>query len=472
MSYIPTKEDFDEPIKKTGGYIPSMEDFEEEKPNKSLMERLKDIGGAVLHGTERAAQVPMNIGSALAQHGLNLAEDVGNIPNLLSGGYIPKLAGHIEAPMQNPEAPESQITENLLKGGEYAAPVAGLAHLGMAGAQQIPALAKLGERIGSSAVDEGKNLIQNLLGNTKIDKAHQPVLDELRKNYSSTVKNSNENYGLLKKLAKERGYYGQSSLERAMGQKNAKSIEAQSSLNDIDKLPIKDDPLEDFVKKFKEMPSFENAHNMQSRLGSEGRYLLTSPDKIQKSLGAKYLNIRKDFVNDILDSFKKNKDSDLAQGYRNATSWHKQNVVPYEKNRSINQVVTKRDLEEVNPENIHNTLTKDDESVKRVVQDLSPQSKNLMIAKKLSPAIEQSETQGMNVDPQKLMQQLSKINTGKFNKLLSPENRDLIRNLEEQLQFDRKYKEPAKKGLKYAGGLGLGAAGLGGLYGLKKEAFG
>lgn len=471
MSYIPTKEDFDEPIQKTGGYIPSMEDFEEKKPPKSFMEHLKDIGSSVLHGTERAAEVPMNIGSALAQHGFNLAGDIANIPNLLSGGYIPK-AGYIQAGMQNPEAPESQITENLLKGGEYAAPVAGLAHLGMAGASKIPALANLGERLSTSGAEEGKNLIQNLLGNTKISEAHQPLIGELRTDYDAILKNDNGNYGLLKKLSKERGYAGQSKLSSALGEKKYKSINAQSTLNDINNLTVHDVPLKGLIKAFKDHPSFENAHNLQSRLGSEGQYLRTSQDSIQKSLGGQYLNTRKDLVNDILESFKKNKDNDLAQGYRNATSWHKQNVVPYQKNRTISQVVTKRDLDEVNPENIHNVLAKDDESVKRVVQNLSPQAKNLMIAKKLSPAIEQTETKGMNVNTKKLMEQLSKINTGKFNKFLSPENRNLIRNLEEQLQFDKRYKTPAKKLAKYGGLSGLGAAGVGGLYGLKKEIFG
>jgi len=442
----------------------------ESKP-PSFGERLKNFGSNVLHGTGRLAQIPQNIGSALAQHLEDLGESTANIPNLLSGGRIPALQ-HYEVPMHNPDAPESQITEGLLTGAEYASGAGGLAKLGLAGAKKIPAAANLIERLGASGADNGKNLIKNLLNGNPIDETPEAMSGALRSNYKNNLTKSNEKYGLAKKLAQERGYTGHGGLEKALGMPGPKSINAESSLDKISKLDMKDDNLEKLIKQFKEKPSFNAAHELQSRLGTEGTYFRSSSDSLQKRIGSNYLDARKSLIDDIHKTFEKNNDTDLSKLYKDATYNHKENVIPYQKNRTINQIVTKRDLDEVNPENIHNILAKNDEAVKRVVKDLSPESKNLMIAKELSPSIKQSEIHGMSVDTNKLLEQISKIKNGKFNKILSPDNRNLIKNLEKQLQFEQKYKEPLKNLAKYGGATALGIGGLGGLYGLKKEIFG
>jgi len=475
MAYLPTLEQYDKDIEKEKtGYIPTLEEHDAPLPQKSLMEKLKDIGSSVLHGTERAAKIPINIGSAAAQYGVDTGEWLANLPNFLSGGRIPKFGAHFDVPLYNPEAIEGRYTPAALTGislGSSLAALPGLGRFALAGVNKIPGVASAIEKYGVSSAEKGKDFIRNLLNGNRVDEAHKSILGELRSNYKSNLQNSNEEYGLIKKIANDRDYHGQSKLSRALGERNGKSIDATSTLQDIDKLESNDKTLNDLVNKFKEKPSFDLAHRLQSRLGSEGSYLRTSSDSVQRQLGGKYLDARRDLISDIQKSFSKNKDTDLGDLYKKATSNFKENVVPYQKNRTINQVVTKRDLDEVNPENIHNTLAKDDEAVQKIVGDLSNNTKDLILAKKLAPVINQTERSGLQVDPKKLLDKLSEVKSGKFNKFLSPENRNLIRDLEDRLEFERKYIGPVKKGMKYAGLTGLGAAGLGGVYKAKKEIF-
>lgn len=482
MAYTPTLEDFDEPIKKTGGYTPTLEDFEG-RP-ESLGDKLKkefpskssqDVLNEQLGGASNIGKVAGNIVGSLAQHGLNLAEGTANIPNLLSLGYIPKFAAHQQIPLYNPEAPESQLTENLLTGGELGLGAAGLAKAGLAGlgaASKIPAVSRLLEKVGSSSGEEATNLVNRLLNGNKVSEAHKPIIDEIRTNYNTNLENSNKNYDLIEKLAKNKGYTGEGKLSRALTGGKSKSINAQSTLDDIKNLEVNDNTLKELINGFDENNSYELAHKLQSRLGSEGYNLLGSADKVKRSLGYDYLKLRRDLVGDINKSFKENKDTDLAEYYKRATANHKETVVPYQKNSTINKLVTKRDLDEVNPENIHNTLSKDATSVRKVVNELSPESKDLILAKKLTPAIEQTERQGMQVNPKELLKQISDVKNGKFNKFLTPEHREMIRNLEDQLEFERKYINPTKTGLKWGTGIGASALGLGALKKGYNEIFG
>src|ERR1043166_4629867 len=465
MAYTPSKEDFEEISKNKGGYIPSLEDFEE-KPKQP--KSLKEFADEQLSAAEKIPTALTDIGSSAAQHLYNTAEGIANLPNLLSRGRIPKVAEGFTVPLYHPDSPASQLTENLLTGAEYAPLGAGL----LSAAKEIPAVARLGEKLSApSSIEKGTDLINNLLGGSDISEAHRPILAELRNNYSENVANSNKLYGNVKKLANEEGYSGQDKLSKALGVKSGKSINAESALDKIEKLDVRDNALKNLIEKFKDKPSFDNAHNLQSKLGSEGQYLKTSSDGLQRSLGNEYLDTRRHLIEDIMKSFDKNKDYDLANAYKKATANHKQTVIPYQIGRTINQIVRKKDIDEVNPENIHNVLSKDNKAVEKVVNELSPESKNLILAKKLTPAIEQTETSGMHINPKKLLEQISDIKNSRFNKFLTPEHRNASRDLENKIKFEQRYVEPSKEILRKYGPLGATALGLGGAYKVGKDYF-
>lgn len=340
------------------------------------------------------------------------------------------------------------LGRGLVKGAKYL------------GEKLSPSFAKF---TGKEAAGKAENVIENLLGENKLSEYHKPILSKVRENYTKNLKSGSKEYEAIKELAKNEGYKGQSQLSRALGEKNAKSIN-DSILNKLDDLNIeKKSSLGQALENFRRQPSFNAAHELQSELGKEGASKIKSLDSAEASLGRSLMDARKGLISDIEKTFKSNKDMDLLNRYKKATQhWYK-NVRPYLENNTIKNIVTKKGIQEINPTNLDTLLSKADESVEHVLSKLPQEYKDLILAKKLSPAINESGLHGRQVNPQALVKKFNQLKNTPYEKFITPEHTNAITDLEKSLKFSGKYGPIAKNvGTKAAVGTlsGLGISKL------------
>jgi hypothetical protein len=113
-------------------------------------------------------------------------------------------------------------------------------------------------------------------------------------------------------------------------------------------------------------------------------------------------------------------------------------------NNTIKNIVTKKGIQEINPTNLDTLLSKADESVEHVLSELPQEYKNLILAKKLSPAIEESGLYGRQIDPTKLVKKFNSLKNTPYKKFITPEHSNAITDLEKILRFSDRYSGIAK----------------------------
>lgn len=415
---------------------------------------------------QRLSQIPKNLLTSLAQEGLNIPQDIMEIPSFLTRGIIknPMEQGY-EIPGLGPnpfagkaqipgyegikETPEAYIASAL----PYLLPAYGGAKLGLKAAKSASTFLS-----GKKPVKTAEEFIKSLTGNHKISEIHEGINKELANNFSKVKEKESSLWKEAENIANKEKYHGEpAGLSKALGAKSEfKSIEAPKALDKIEELDVHDKELKNRISAFKEKPSFKNAHDLQSRLGQQSSDLYRSSDSTDRSLAHQYTNARKTLIDEMKSTFKKHGDDDLVNAIEKASNFTKNNVVPYTKNRTINSIVTKKGLEEVQPENIHTILSKGDKSIKRIIEDLSPKAKNLILAKHLKSAVAHSEKGGQTVNIEKLSSALNKVKNSSAEKFLTPEHREIIKKIEKQSGVAPKI----VTGAKAAGGIALGALGL------------
>jgi hypothetical protein len=206
-----------------------------------------------------------------------------NIPNAARQEIqgVPQFVSHGE--LNNPAI--NEFVEKSLGGLGFEGPaLAGIAKRGATalGEKLSPVLGKF---TGKEAAERSGNIINDLLGKHNLSEYHEPILGKVRQNYASNVEAGSKEYNAIKELANREGYKGQSQLSRALGEKNAKSIN-DSVLHKLEKLDIdKGSSLSEAVENFKRNPSFKAAHELQSELGKEGASKIKSLDSGDASLG-------------------------------------------------------------------------------------------------------------------------------------------------------------------------------------------
>lgn len=384
-----------------------------------------------------------------------------------------------QVPTPSPQA--SQALSLAANVGLAAPGLEAIPELGALGGAGIKAaLSKFSDITGRSANKKANDFIQNLLGENSFSNSHLPVLNEIRNNYSAAQNASNSQYSNILKQAADQGYTGTKQfpgISVATGEKTIVPNNFQNEVTGIDLAPYSKDIqklLKPFSEKINNNMSFKDAHELQSELGTQGAKLRTSADGSDRYLGGELLGLRDTLKNDITGSLLANNDTGLAQQYQEASNFFKNNVAPYRENSTIRNVVLKKGSQEVNPATIGNVLKKDDGSILPIVNQLSPESKNLLLANQLKTATQELPGKGSQLerqtDAEKLINAYGKLDNKGFSDLRTPEANQVIASL----LRDVSRKSIADK-LKTFGGYGLaaatGALGVGGAYHFGKELF-
>lgn len=474
------------------------------EPQKSLKQRLKDIGSSAIHGGERLLQGGSNIGSSLAQHIFNLGEGTANIPNMLSGGYIPKFSGHFEVPQQNPSSPESQITENLLKGAEYGLGASGLAELGMAGAKKIPGVSNAVERLfkgnalqkansdifnhlnsssnrlsslendinqtkstaddflkqskfhadtnknlTNQSLDNSKNIIEKLLHGQELGREYSPIVNEVKNIHKTQLGDYRKEMDLFKEAASKNWFLkGEDPSSFSLLGKSPNDVNrikeagkiTDSILSEAKSLPRKPAKLKGAIDKFKQNPSFDNVHELQSILGESGSSLASSLIGSEKNLGGQYLSSRnsiKDLIKTALDK----SDPALGKKYSEMSDRYLENIVPFKTNVSLNKLLTKRGAQELGGENISKILSGEDAASSNVFNRLSDKSKDLLLAQRLGSVIKKFPGKDLEVDPNKLINELKKLPKERADKFLTESSAKDFSNLKDNVDLASSHKD-------------------------------
>lgn len=199
-----------------------------------------------------------------------------------------------------------------------------------------------------------------------------------------------------------------------------------SAYNTLDKNIIADylPDLKKLHAKYKETPTLQNAHDLQSDLGVEIRELEVQRKKgalsqLDKGKLQNYVAAQKAIQKDI-NTFLESENPTLAKQYQKASEHFRENVAPYRANPQIAEIISKKGA---NPKNITNIFKSPDLNIQKIAEDLGRKGHNKIIFSeigKLAP----------NLNAKNLANALSKLETKNLGSYVSPE----IDALKEQLE--------------------------------------
>lgn len=346
------------------------------------------------------------------------------------------------------------LARGLATGTELATPAIDLAKLGTLGSKK--ALQAIQGKLGLAAKEKSKDFMNDLLQGNSVSKSTEPVVNEVRNKYNLAKNDFENRYNNIKSQASSVGYSPtvQKQFPGISVANNEKSIEANSFNNSLDKIDLSkhSDEIKKSIDNFRKNPSFEQAHDLQSELGSEGDKLKTSKEGKDRKLGGELLNLRTNLKNDISDTLSKNGDVDLLNKYNAVGQDYKKIVAPYLSNATLRNIVLKKGLSQVNPKTIGNLLSKNDTATSAIRNDLSDQSKHLLLGSTLKSALEELPKKGIfqrEVDPKNLIKAYGQLDNKGLAYLRTPESKMKIESIMQDLSRQNK--------LKWAAGLGIPA---------------
>lgn len=410
-----------------------------------MFQGLKDTGGQVLDLASAAQPMPQ-----LAQAGYQNAIDP----------Y--KLAGVQEQSINTPAGIEQAI-------GQYGPMVAGIGKLGLdlgkLGAGKIAdKLAKLKEPPASTADEATKEVLQNLgQGAENKEQAAKKLADMMREGHSQNADQSQPFFKHTFQQAGEEKLY-----EHVDPLISTALDKAKSMLNRLEHLNVGG-----LYEKFKKSPTIENAHNLQSELGSAVRELEEKTGKTADELYqlAGLRDVRNTLKTDIIDSLKRHdlkSNDNLAPTYQRGIDLHRENVEPYRstsKLREITQggVETPKNIENIfnTPTNVINPRTGEVSTgaIHKILQDLPEEAKDLVLFNKIGAMRHEGNSKA-------LVKALEKARNEGYSHYFTPRVNESIKDLLEKTKHDELMEAMHKVGLeklankkKIAEWIGAGVAG-------------
>jgi hypothetical protein len=146
-----------------------------------------------------------------------------------------------------------------------------------------------------------------------------------------------------------------------------------------------DPDLQDLHNKFIQNPTFDNAHILQSQLGSAERQIgkNTNPSVYDSGVQKQYIRARGALRSDM-SSFLDSSNPGMANQYNAAASNWEQNVVPYLENPQIAKIA-QGDI--TNPDNISTIFGSPENNTKKVVSDLGQSGINQILYSQLGQQV-------------------------------------------------------------------------------------
>lgn len=246
-----------------------------------------------------------------------------------------------------------------------------------------------------------EGIMQSLSGGKSLEDNSKDLADAIKNAYTSRIKEGTELYSPVFSKLGENNIYEEVS-------------PFSSSYQNLDKNIVKnfkyDSDLKDLHQKFIENPTLQNAHNLQSQLGSSIR------DSSKGNLSIADKNIVKGYqkaqssLKDDISSFLKNSDPEMAEQYETATQNWRENVIPYVENKKISGIA-KGDI--TNPRAITNIFKNPEEDINKVVEDLGDDAKRKILYSEVGKV--------SDITPERLQKAFADLDKKGLGSYLTPE---------------------------------------------------
>jgi hypothetical protein len=287
-----------------------------------------------------------------------------------------------------------------------------------------------------SASSKAEQLLSDLGEGKSVEENSKAVAQKIRSAYEKAKAEGQQLYKKVFDLA------GNEKINENLGPFNSK-------YETLDKDIFKDydRKLTKLHNDYVENPNLQNAHELQSQLGSAIRKLdktdakgsLTQADR---NIMQGYKEAKDSIQNDI-NNYLANKNPILAEKYNDASNNWLENVVPYISNPKISQIAKGRTT---NPGILKTIFKNPEPNIQKIVSDIGESgNKNILY-----------DTLGKipNLTPESLINGVNKLDANGLESYMTPN----IQNQINELQKTIKNRENVSKVL---GALGLGAAGAG-----------
>jgi hypothetical protein len=154
--------------------------------------------------------------------------------------------------------------------------------------------------------------------------------------------------------------------------------------------------IKDLHDNFIANPTFQNAHNLQSELGSYSRQLQSPimPPTPATIGNVKAINNARGALKADINNFLANKSPELAKEYSDAADDFMNNVVPYRTNPAIYKMAT-GETTNLQPSTLGNIFKAPDEDLQKVFGDLPEDTANKILYTKLGQTVPNKSAQGL-----------------------------------------------------------------------------
>lgn len=352
-------------------------------------------------------------------------------------------------------------------GQALSANVLGVAPQIIGGADAAYDLGKTGlNLINSKNLDNvASNIYQNLSQNLSPKDLNKTNVQNIVNNYNDMSDQIGAAYTKLKADAANMGYAtsgskGLPGIEE--GTATGKFIIPENSVNTIiDKNPSDinqgllqnvSGSLKNMIARYQSSPTFNNAHDLQSMLGSEAANLKSGLNSgiPQMDTANALTNARNSLKQDITNTFNRNGDQYLAQKYQSLSDLYKNNLAPYQNVPQIWSAIKGKPY----TGNISNVLSNDDDAgnIAAIRNHLmqNPNQQQTLLAQALGKVGTKNANGEFQVNNEKLLNNYNNL-PDSLQQFASPQTDNLFNQLENS-------KALRSKLLKY----GAGAATVGG----------
>jgi len=439
-------EDNEKSFWEQGGSQPSPMGFSEKLP-RNVAAGAGQFGHSLLNAPHTLASlVSQNLAEKIPQYrpGFDYSEAVG-VPGTEGDKFIQALTRL---------APSALVPGLPLGGGAVAAALGRIGSQGlyglatgeekpienaatMAAGQGIAEALPLPFKFGGAVADairpqkQMANLLEQLGGGQTIGENSRIIADKIKENYKNSKQLGEKLYGSVfdraRNLGMETGELGRKS---AHGKLESRPEISPETVHSFER------HLGELYKTYEREPSLDNAHKLQSSLGTEIRHMQQLSKRGNFSLAdRKVLNEYKhaqksikDYISDHLKAIDEKaglpQDQGLLEEYKGATKHWRENVIPYQSNQNLFKIAEGRIK---NPRNIGNIFKNPESWTERVVQDLGPEGMDKILYSQLGKF-------GPTKSPESLSSAFEKLSEQGFEDYITPKLLNEIDTLNKRIK--------------------------------------
>lgn len=294
-----------------------------------------------------------------------------------------------------------------------------------------------------------KEILDNLSGGQSLGDATQSVLEAVKNSYKQQSDDASELYNGVRNNIPSGSIYAP--LKGPLGiPSNLSFSDLEGSYPSISQ-GVTDNytsALKDMHNDFINSPTFQNAHALQSELGTVSRQLQSGRMQMSSTLDSSSLNKARNALKSDMDTYLSAQSPDLANQYRKAAQSFQQNVVPYRTDPEIYSIAT-GDTTNVPPSALGNIFKAPDTDMQKVINDLPSGTMDKVLYTQLG-----KDTPANN--PFAFARAYGRLNEKGLGDYISPELQQNLDSLQNRIKW---------RSLAQSGAGGLLAAAKGGAHG-------